>query len=88
MVSLSTFVTMLAAASSVQAAVWCQCLFPDASHCCVASGAGSCQEKCANAGQALPWDGGALERQIKKCNAGGKGFGISFITAQGRTQCA
>ncbi|GKU06667.1 hypothetical protein FLAG1_09065 [Fusarium langsethiae] len=87
MVRLSILATVLAAASSVQAATWCQCLFPDGSHCCVASGAGSCEDKCRNAGKPLPWDGGALQPRKQLCNAGGKSFGISFITAQGRTQC-
>ena len=34
MVRLAVLATILAA-TSAQAAIWCQCLFPDASHCCV-----------------------------------------------------
>ncbi|RGP74025.1 hypothetical protein FSPOR_1720 [Fusarium sporotrichioides] len=82
MVRLAIFATIMAAASSVQGAVWCQCLFPDKSHCCVASGGGSCQEKCLNA--AKPILDGSFFPKNQKCNAGGDGFGISFITAQGQ----
>ncbi|KAH7175019.1 uncharacterized protein B0J16DRAFT_388846 [Fusarium flagelliforme] len=86
MVRLTIFATILAA-TTAQAALYCQCLFPDASHCCVQIGSGNCEDKCADAAKPLPWDGGALTQRSQRCDAGGKGFGISFITAQGRTQC-
>ncbi|KAL6924057.1 hypothetical protein ACHAP8_011978 [Fusarium lateritium] len=85
MVRLAIFATIMAAATSVQGAIWCQCLFPDKSHCCVASGGGSCQEKCLNAGR--PIIDGSIAPRKTLCNAGGDGFGISPITAQGRTPC-
>ncbi|CAF3526735.1 unnamed protein product [Fusarium graminearum] len=85
MVRLAVLATIMAAATSVQGAIWCQCLFPDKSHCCVASGAGSCQEKCQNAKK--PIIDGSFVPHNQPCNAGGAGFGISPITAQGRTQC-
>ncbi|QPC73223.1 hypothetical protein HYE68_003975 [Fusarium pseudograminearum] len=85
MVRLAVLATIMAVATSVQGATWCQCLWPDRSHCCVASGAGSCQEKCQNAKQAI-FDGSPFPKN-RPCNAGGLGFGISPITAQGRAQC-
>ncbi|KAG8666702.1 hypothetical protein FPOAC2_11820 [Fusarium poae] len=85
MVRLAILATIMAVATSVQGATWCQCLFPDKSHCCVATGGGSCQQKCLNAGK--PIDDGSFTIKKQRCNAGGDGFSISPITAQGRTQC-
>ncbi|EOA90575.1 uncharacterized protein SETTUDRAFT_24721 [Exserohilum turcica Et28A] len=60
-----------------QAANWyCQCLYPDGSHCC--NNADDCTSSCLNA---------VSNETDKACNAGGKNSRVSYFNAQFRTTC-
>ncbi|KAL1797769.1 hypothetical protein ACET3X_004375 [Alternaria dauci] len=61
------------------AAYYCQCLYSDSSHCCVAeNGRGDCTATCMYA-KAVFAD--------NNCNAGGKFSSVSTWNAQWRTAC-
>ncbi|KAH6875962.1 hypothetical protein BKA58DRAFT_132338 [Alternaria rosae] len=80
MVRLSAvFGILLTMAVGTQASFYCQCLYQDGSHCCVAENNGGCTRSCLNVAPLFEND--------KPCNAGGKSSDVSFFTAQGRHAC-
>ncbi|KAF1948075.1 hypothetical protein EJ02DRAFT_449542 [Clathrospora elynae] len=74
----SAFALLLTIAVGAQAAAYCQCLYADSSHCCVADNIGDCKSTCMNAVPIF---------QSKACKAGGKYSNVSFFNAQARTGC-
>ncbi|KAF5613028.1 hypothetical protein F25303_14305 [Fusarium sp. NRRL 25303] len=89
---LSIATLLLAGAFTTQAGQYCQCLFPDNSHCCVYSDAEignlNCHNACLDAHRAdgktnpnNPLEAGTA------CNADGKYVTISAFSALDRTPC-
>ncbi|KAH7317297.1 hypothetical protein BKA65DRAFT_557497 [Rhexocercosporidium sp. MPI-PUGE-AT-0058] len=78
MVRLSIFAVIFAAVASVAADGFCQCLFADGSHCCVAQYGikKDCTALCLNNGNS-----------DKKCAAGGKYSDVSSWNAEFRRAC-
>ncbi|CAI9631303.1 hypothetical protein GT037_003334 [Alternaria burnsii] len=80
MVRISTLVGLLVTmAMGAQAGLYCQCLYSDGSHCCVADNNGGCTATCLNAKPVF---------ESKGCNAGGKYSDVSAWNGQWRTGCA
>ncbi|EMD63958.1 hypothetical protein GGP41_002722 [Bipolaris sorokiniana] len=78
MVRLSIFAVIFATVASVAADGYCQCLFPDGSHCCVVAYGirKACVENCKNNGNS-----------DRMCNAGGKYSDVSSWNAGWRRGC-
>ncbi|USP76465.1 hypothetical protein yc1106_03739 [Curvularia clavata] len=78
MVRLSIFAVIFAAVTSVAADGYCQCLFPDGSHCCVTEYGinKNCVERCR--------DNGSYKH---KCNANGKYSDVSGWNGGWRLSC-
>ncbi|KNG50032.1 hypothetical protein DDE82_004589 [Stemphylium lycopersici] len=80
MVRISAIVGLLVTmAMGVQAGLYCQCLKPDGSHCCIADNNGGCTQSCMNVAPIFEND--------NPCNAGGKYSDVSAWNAQWRTAC-
>ncbi|EMD63957.1 hypothetical protein GGP41_002723 [Bipolaris sorokiniana] len=80
MVRLLTIVAMLFAGASSVAASYCQCLYPDGSHCCVINNeANDCKRMCMRASGDHTTAG--------ECRANGKFSNVSGWNALHRTQC-
>ncbi|KAJ4982999.1 hypothetical protein SVAN01_11494 [Stagonosporopsis vannaccii] len=80
MVRILTIVTVLFASASSVAASYCQCLYPDASHCCVIDNlVNDCTRMCLKASKDSTTAG--------QCNAGGKFSNVSSWNGQHRKQC-
>ncbi|KAH7303459.1 hypothetical protein B0I35DRAFT_446643 [Stachybotrys elegans] len=75
---LSAITVLLSIAIGAQAQNFCQCLYSDGSHCCVADNRGGCTESCMNV-KPLFAD--------NPCNAGGKWSKVSAWNAQFRRAC-
>ncbi|KAH7317298.1 hypothetical protein BKA65DRAFT_557498 [Rhexocercosporidium sp. MPI-PUGE-AT-0058] len=76
-----TIVTVLFAGASSVAASYCQCLYPDGSHCCVIDNqVNDCTRMCLKASPD--------PTTAAQCNAGGKFSSVSSWNAQHRAQCS
>ncbi|KXJ94978.1 hypothetical protein Micbo1qcDRAFT_200435 [Microdochium bolleyi] len=81
MVRLLTIATVLFAGASSVAASYCQCLYPDGSHCCVIENdVNDCTRMCTRASPD--------PTTASQCNAGGKWSEVSAWNAQSRHQCS
>ncbi|KAG9191085.1 hypothetical protein G6011_09173 [Alternaria panax] len=69
---------LLTMAVGTQAGMYCQCLYADGSHCCIADNRGGCKSSCLNVKPLF---------EDKGCNAGGKFSDVSDWNAQWRTAC-
>ncbi|KAJ1332971.1 hypothetical protein MN608_02961 [Microdochium nivale] len=81
MVRLLTIITVLFAGASSVAASYCQCLFPDGSHCCaIENEVNDCTRMCLKASKG--------PTTAEQCNANGKWSSVSSWNAQHRFQCS